>query len=139
MFYLDESKSLFPYESRPVGSEKVRFDTEALEQMKDRDGTTGASAATTDGRSGGIRTANTYRIRQQSSDSSLNASPKKKTEKIRVKEALDILGTYLSRYRIRSGGKILFLVVLLLQIIIKYSYVSNTDIDILTANLYRLY
>ncbi|CAF3522158.1 unnamed protein product [Rotaria socialis] len=34
----DESKSLFPYETRPVGTEKVRFDTEALEQMKDRGG-----------------------------------------------------------------------------------------------------
>ncbi|CAF3503188.1 unnamed protein product [Rotaria sp. Silwood1] len=106
----DESKSLFPYETRPVGSEKVRFDTEALEQMKDRDGTTGTSAVTTDGRSIGTRLTNTYRIRQQqSSDSSLNASPKKKTEKIRSKEALDILETYLARYRIRSGGKILSL------------------------------
>ncbi|CAF0895311.1 unnamed protein product [Rotaria sp. Silwood1] len=103
----DESKSLFPYETRPVGSEKVRFDTEALEQMKDRDGTTGTSAVTTDGRSIGTRLTNTYRIRQQqSSDSSLNASPKKKTEKIRSKEALDILETYLARYRIRSGAEI---------------------------------
>ncbi|CAF0992403.1 unnamed protein product [Rotaria sordida] len=103
----DESKSLFPYETRPVGTEKVRFDTEALEQMKDRDGGTGTSAATTDGRSAGSRLTNTYRIRQQqSSDSSLNASPKKKTEKIRAKEALDILETYLARYRIRSGAEI---------------------------------
>lgn len=103
---LDESKTLFPYEARPVGTEKVRFDTEALEQTKDRDGGTATSTGTGDGRSGGIRAANTYRIRQQSSDSSLNASPKKKTEKIRVKDALDILETYLARYRVRSGGKI---------------------------------
>ncbi len=69
IFYLDESKSLFPYETRPTGTEKVRFDTEALEQMKDRDGGTGG---TSDGRSaGGSRTTNTYRIRRQpSSDSS---------------------------------------------------------------------
>ena len=33
----------------------------------------------------------------------------KKTEKIRVKEALDILGTYHARYRIRSGGTKFFL------------------------------
>ena len=103
---LDESKSLFPYDSRPAGTEKVRFDTEALEQMKDRDGTTGISGATSDGRSTGSRSANQYRVRrQQSSDSSLNASPRKKTEKIRVKEALDILEPYRARYRIRSGGK----------------------------------
>jgi len=107
---LDESKSLFPYETRPAGTEKVRFDTEALEQMKDREGGAGVSGGTSDGRSGsGSRTANTYRIRRQaSSDSSLNASPRKKTEKIRIKEALDILETYRARYRIRSGGKILF-------------------------------
>jgi hypothetical protein len=107
--YLDESKSVFPYETRPAGTEKVRFDTDALEQMKDRDGGTGTSAGASDGRSGGGRSANTYRIRrQQSSDSSLSASPRKKTEKIRVKEALDILESYHARYRIRSGGKILF-------------------------------
>ncbi|UJR28934.1 hypothetical protein I4U23_010152 [Adineta vaga] len=103
----DESKTLFPYETRAPGTEKVRFDTEALEQMKDRDGTTGVSGATSDGRSGGSRTTNTYRVRrQQSSDSSLNTSPRKKTEKIRVKEALDILETYRARYRIRSGAEI---------------------------------
>jgi hypothetical protein len=109
VFCLDESKSLFPYEARPTGTEKVRFDTEALEQMKDRDGGTGASGGTSDGRSAsGTRTTNTYRIRrQQSSDSSLNTSPRKKTERIRVKEALDILEAYRARYRIRSGGKIL--------------------------------
>ena len=105
--YLDESKSLFPYETRPAGTEKVRFDTEALEQLKDREGGTGISGGTSDGRSAGSRSANTYRIRrQQSSDSSLSASPRKKTEKIRVKEALDILESYHARYRIRSGGKI---------------------------------
>lgn len=98
---------MFPYETRPPGSEKVRFDTEALDQLKDRDGTTGVSGATSDGRSAGSRTTNTYRVRrQQSSDSSLNVSPRKKTEKIRVKEALDIMETYRARYRIRSGGKI---------------------------------
>ncbi|CAF3737280.1 unnamed protein product, partial [Adineta steineri] len=102
----DESKSLFPYETRPAGTEKVRFDTEALEQMKDRDGNTGISGGASDGRSGGSRT-NTYRVRrQQSSDSSLNTSPRKKTEKIRVKEALEILETYRARYRIRSGAEI---------------------------------
>ncbi len=108
LFYLDESKSLFPYETRPAGTEKVRFDTEALEQMKDREGGTGISGGTSDGRSGGgSRTTNSYRIRRQpSSDTSLNTSPRKKTEKIRVKEALDILETYRARYRIRSGGEI---------------------------------
>lgn len=75
--------------------------------MKDRDGGTGMSGGTSEGRSGGgSRSANTYRIRRQpSSDTSLNASPRKKTEKIRVKEALDILESYRARYRIRSGGK----------------------------------
>lgn len=65
------------------------------------------SGETSDGRSASAsRTTNNYRIRRQaSSDSSLNASPRKKTEKIRVKEALDILETYRARYRIRSGGK----------------------------------
>ena len=106
LLHLDESKSLFPYETRPTGTEKVRFDTEALEHMKEREG--GASGGTSDGRSGsGSRTTNTYRVRRQtSSDSSVNASPRKKTEKIRVKEALDIMETYRARYRIRSGGKI---------------------------------
>jgi hypothetical protein len=109
LFNLDESKSLFPYETRPAGTEKVRFDTEALEQMKEREGGTGGTGGTSEGRSAsGSRTTNTYRIRRQaSSDSSLNASPRKKTEKIRIKEALDILETYRARYRIRSGGKIL--------------------------------
>lgn len=76
--------------------------------MKDRDGGTGGTSD--GGRSaGGSRTTNTYRIRRQpSSDSSLNTSPRKKTEKIRIKEALDILEPYRARYRIRSGGKILF-------------------------------
>jgi hypothetical protein len=76
--------------------------------MKEREGGTGAWGGANDGRSGsGSRTTNTYRIRRQaSSDSSLNASPRKKTEKIRVKDALDILETYRARYRIRSGGKI---------------------------------
>ena len=74
--------------------------------MKDRDGTTGMSGPTSEGRSTASRSANQYRVRrQQSSDSSLNASPRKKTEKIRVKEALDILEAYRARYRIRSGGK----------------------------------
>ena len=106
--FLDESKSLFPYDSRPAGTEKVRFDTEALEHMKDREGAMGMSGTTNDGRvpGGGGRTTNTYRVRrQQSSDSSLNGSPRKKTEKIRVKEALDIMEPYRARYRIRSGGK----------------------------------
>jgi len=105
---LDESKSVFPYETRPAGTEKVRFDTEALEQMKEREGGTGASTGASDGRSAsGSRTTNTYRIRRAaSSDSSLNASPKKKTEKIRVKEALEIMEAYKARYRIRSGGKL---------------------------------
>lgn len=109
--HLDESKTLFPYDSRPTGTEKVRFDTEALEQMKDRDGTTAMSGSTSEGRSTGARTTNTYRMRRrQSSDSSLNASPRKKTEKIRVKEALDIMEAYRARYRIRSGGRKLFIV-----------------------------
>jgi hypothetical protein len=74
--------------------------------MKDREGLTGMSSAHSDGRSSGTRTTNTYRVRrQQSSDSSLNTSPRKKTEKIRVKEALDIMESYRARYRIRSGGK----------------------------------
>ena len=70
----------------------------------------GISGETSDGRSASAsRTANSYRIRRQaSSDSSLNASPRKKTEKIRVKEALDIMEAYRARYRIRSGGKIIF-------------------------------
>lgn len=110
LLHLDESKSLFPYDSRPAGTEKVRFDTEALEQMKDREGGTGLSGDPHDGRSASAsRTANNYRIRRQaSSDSSLNASPRKKTERIRIKEALDILEPYRARYRIRSGGKIFF-------------------------------
>lgn len=104
--YLDESKSLFPYDSRPTGTEKVRFDTEALEHLKDRDGATGMSGSTSETRSGAGRTTNSYRIRrQQSSDTSLNSSPRKKTEKIRGKEALDIMDSYRARYRIRSGGK----------------------------------
>ena len=97
---------MFPYDTRPAGTEKVRFDTEALEHLKERDGGTGMSTGMTDGRSTSSRTANTYRIRrQQSSDSSLNGSPKKKTERIRVKEALDIMENYISRYRVRSGGE----------------------------------
>jgi hypothetical protein len=107
LFDLDESKSLFPYDSRPTGTEKVRFDTEALDQSKDRDGTTAMSSGTHEGRTtGGSRSTNAYRIRrQQSSDSSLTGSPRKKTEKIRNKEALDIMVPYHARYRIRSGGK----------------------------------
>ncbi len=117
LFNLDESKSLFPYETRPAGTEKVRFDTEALEQAKGREGATGISSGASDGRStGGSRTTNTYRIRRlASSDSSLNTSPRKKTEKIRIKEALDILETYRARYRIRSGGKIFVFSSLLLK------------------------
>ncbi|CAF0812442.1 unnamed protein product, partial [Didymodactylos carnosus] len=88
---LDESKTSFHYDAKTT--EKVRFDTEAIE-MKDRDG-------------GGGSRANAWRIRrQQSSDSSLNSSPRKKTEKIRIKEALDILDVYRSRYRIRSGVEV---------------------------------
>lgn len=105
-FCLDESKSIFPYDTRPAGTEKVRFDTEALDHLKDRDGTTGISGGGSDGRTGISRSNNLSRMRrQQSSDSSLNASPRKKTERIRVKEALDIMETYNARYRVRSGGK----------------------------------
>ena len=105
--YLDESRPVLPHEVRPVTSDKVRFDAEKVEQTKDRDSGTGTFPATTDERSTTSRVTKTYRIRQQlSSDSSLNALPKKKTEKIRIKDSLNILESYHARYRIRSGGKI---------------------------------
>ncbi|CAF3810181.1 unnamed protein product, partial [Didymodactylos carnosus] len=88
---IDESKTSFHYDAKTT--EKVRFDTEAID-LKDRDG-------------GGSSSRTALRIRrQQSSDSSLNTSPRKKTEKIRIKEALDILDIYRSRYRIRSGVEV---------------------------------
>ncbi|CAF1567204.1 unnamed protein product, partial [Didymodactylos carnosus] len=89
-----ESKTSFLYEAKTT--EKVRFDTEAIE-LKDRDG------------GGGNNSRTALRIRrQQSSNSSLNSSPRKKTGKIRIKEALDILEVYRSRYRICSGGIVAF-------------------------------
>jgi hypothetical protein len=110
-FHLDESKTTFPYDSRPTGAEKVRFDTEAIEQMKDRDGMTGITTLTSDGRSTSGRSGHGHRVRrQQSSDSSLSGSPRKKTEKIRIREALDIMEPYRARYRIRSGGESSFFV-----------------------------
>jgi hypothetical protein len=84
----------------------VRFDTEALDQIKECDGDTARADTTNDGRLNGSRITNSNRFRRQvSSDSSLNTSPKKKTEIIRVKQALDILEVYNARYRLRSGGK----------------------------------
>ena len=58
---------LFPYETRPAGTEKVRFDTEALEQLKDREGGTGVYPVVQVMRrsASGSRSANTYRIRRQ--------------------------------------------------------------------------
>ncbi|CAF1580428.1 unnamed protein product, partial [Didymodactylos carnosus] len=68
-----ESKTSFHYDAKTT--EKVRFDTEAIE-LKDRDG------------GGGNNSRTALRIRrQQSSDSSLNSSPRQKTGKIRIKEA----------------------------------------------------
>ncbi|CAF1351665.1 unnamed protein product [Didymodactylos carnosus] len=80
----DESKTSFHYDAKTT--EKVRFDTEATE-LKDRDG------------GGGNNSITALRIRrQQSSDRSLNSSPRKKTGKIRIKAALDILYVYRSCY-----------------------------------------
>jgi hypothetical protein len=92
--FLDEPKSSSSYESRPFGAEKVRFDT-------DQDNTT------TNERFNTNRTANAYRFRrqQQIDDTNLNVSPKKRTEKIQVKNALDILEPYYARYKIRCAGK----------------------------------
>jgi len=97
--YLDESKTSNPYDSHPIGTEKVRFDTE---QIKYHDSTKSKV------RSSPNRTTNTYRYRrqQQVSDGSLTTSPRKRTEKIRVKDALDILETYYARCKTRIDGKI---------------------------------
>ncbi len=53
------------------------------------------------------RMANAYRFRrqQQVDDISLNVSLKKRTEKIRAKDALDILEPYYARYKIQCTGK----------------------------------
>jgi hypothetical protein len=62
---------------------------------------------TTDDQSNRNRTMNTNRFRRQplSDSSSSNGPSKKRTERIRGKEALDILETYHARYRTRSSGK----------------------------------
>jgi hypothetical protein len=85
----------------------VRFDVEVHEQMKDRDGITSGNTTTSDERLNNRRTTNTHRFRRQQhlSDSSLHASPKKRTEKIRLKDALDVLATYEARCRLRGAGK----------------------------------
>ncbi len=78
-----------------MGREKVRFD---IEQIIDDD----------NARLNTNRTRNTYRFRgqQQANGSSLNISPRKRTETIRVNEALDILETYYVRCKNRCFGKI---------------------------------
>ena len=97
----DEPKTSASHETRPAGTERVRFDIDTLEQMKDRDDITKRKNMTND-----RRASNTFRFRrQETSDSSLNASPKRRTEKIRLTNALDILETYNARCRIRCDGK----------------------------------
>ncbi len=51
--------------------------------------------------------ANIYRFRrqQQSDDICSNVVPKKRTEKIRLKDALDILEPYNARCKMRCAGK----------------------------------
>lgn len=87
---LDESKRSGSSEIRSTNIGKVRFDAEALEQRKDHDDK--------DGRSNSFR-------RQPLSDSRLNGPSKNRTEKIRIKDALDILETYHARCRERCNGK----------------------------------
>lgn len=89
---LDESKVSNASDIRPISTGKVRFDADALAQMTSVSNIQRASSA--------------HHFRQQRlSDFSLNGSPKKRAEKIRGREALDILETYLERYRIRCGSK----------------------------------
>jgi hypothetical protein len=97
--YLDESKTSNSYDSHSIRTEKVRFDTE---QIQDHDNTTSRSRSNTN------RTANNYRFRRQQrlSDSSFNISSKKRTEKIQIREALSILEPYYARYRTRCNSKI---------------------------------
>ena len=74
--------------------------------MKNHDNVIVQKNSTSDEQSNSNRTTNANRFRRPpSSESSLNASPRKRTEKIRGKEALDILETYHARCRIRYGGK----------------------------------
>ena len=96
--FSDEPKSSSPYEYRSFGTEKVRFGTE---QMTDLEST--ASNA----RINPNQTSNTYRFRrqQQIGDDNFPVIPRKRTEKIQSKEALDILEPYYARYRIRCAGK----------------------------------
>ncbi|UJR20708.1 hypothetical protein I4U23_023829 [Adineta vaga] len=96
----DESKVISTSDIRPISTGKVRFDVEALGRMQDHDNLTIPSTSTFNSH----RISSAHHFRQQRlHDYSLNDSPKKRTEKIHGKEALNILETYHQRYRIRCG------------------------------------
>ncbi|CAF0857757.1 unnamed protein product [Adineta steineri] len=97
----DESKILASSDIRSISTGKVRFDMDAFEHMKDHDDITARLNTV----SNIARASNVYRLRRQRfSDFSLNGSTKSRTEKIRLKDALDILETYQARYRTRCCG-----------------------------------
>jgi hypothetical protein len=107
--YLDESKGSYLADSRPSGTEKVRFETRPTESSKDHDDWTTRTNTTSDERSSTSRTVPVIgpaRFRsQQANESSWNTLRKKRTTKIRLKDALDILHTYHSRCKIHVDSK----------------------------------
>ncbi|CAF0814942.1 unnamed protein product [Rotaria sordida] len=102
----DESRASDLYDTHPTSTEKIRLDSETHQQMKDSDGITTRMNTMQDGRLNNSLTTNTFNYQQQQQlcDNSLNLSSKKRPEKIRPNEALNILETYYARYRIRCGG-----------------------------------
>ncbi|CAF2600562.1 unnamed protein product [Rotaria sp. Silwood2] len=103
----DESKASDVYDTRRTSTEKIRLDTEAHEQVKNRDCIATRINTNHDGRANNSPATNTFHCQQQQqqqlNDNSLNLSSKTKLEKIRANEALNVLETYYARYRIRCA------------------------------------
>ena len=105
-FVLDESKVSCSFDTRPIGAERVRFNPSVLDQSKDHDDLTARTTTTSDERSSTARATTPSRLRRQlSSEYSLNSLRKKRTAKIRPREALDILEGYHARCKTKLDGK----------------------------------
>ncbi|CAF4273986.1 unnamed protein product, partial [Rotaria sp. Silwood2] len=105
-----ESKASDVYDTRRTSTEKIRLDTEAHEQVKNRDCIATRINTNHDGRANNSPATNTFHCQQQQqqqlNDNSLNLSSKTKLEKIRANEALNVLETYYARYRIRCADRV---------------------------------
>jgi hypothetical protein len=106
VFVSDESKVSCSFEARPIGAERVRFNPNILDQNKDHDEMTARTTITSDERSSMARASTPSRLRRQlSSEYSLNSLRKKRTAKVRPREALDILESYHSRCKTKLDRK----------------------------------